>query len=103
MPNVSLVDPKYIDGDPWDVAKVAGEQSIQALELTEEALEGFFWAARGAWMTQEHYRTDEMPDIAAFEDSPLGKKLYVVLEAIKTLKSPIETATKAASFDPRSF
>lgn len=103
MSNLALVDVKYVDGEPWEVAQVAGKQVTDAITLTEEALEGFFWAARGSWLSQEEYRTGEVPGAGAFEASPLGRRIAGVAELFSEAQSALDAAKLSAVFDPRSF
>ena len=103
MPNVALVDPKHIDGEPWDVASTAGQQLIDSLELALEAFEGFYWAARGAWLSQEDHRLGAMPEGEAFNRSPLGRRLQNVQQEIRSARKDTRAAKEAASFDPRSY
>lgn len=103
MSNVSLVDPRYVDGEPWEVAAVAGEQTKAAIQLAIEALEGLTWAARGSWLTQEHYRTGKMPDRGAFEASPLGQRLESGRTALYGVSAGLKQSVSAAAYDPRSW
>lgn len=103
MSNVALVDVKHLDGEPWDVARVAGDQTTAAIQLSLEALDGMFWAARGSWLSQEHHRTGTMPDREAFEASPLAEHLLQAQQSLAVTAKQIKTTTAAASFDPRSW
>lgn len=102
MSNVALVDVKHLDGEPWDVAQIAGKQVDDCFELLEEALEGLWWSARGAWLSQEDYREGEMPNGADFIASPIGRQLESVADSLKVARKQAKTATLAASYDPRS-
>lgn len=103
MSNVALVDPKFVDGEPWDVAAVAGQQTLDSIELALEALEGFAWSARGAWLSQEEYRTGTMPEGKDFERAPLGRTLADHKMRLRTARKELTTALAAASYDPRSY
>jgi hypothetical protein len=100
--NVSLVDVRHLDGEPWDVAQIAGRQVSDCFALLDEALEGLFWAARGAWMSQEHYREGEMPDGIDFPLSPLGVRLSDAHDSAAAAQKAANAVALAASYDPRS-
>lgn len=102
MSNVSLVDVRFVDGEPHEVALKAGEQLEAALLLSQEALEGLSWSARGAWLTQEHHRTGSMPTGDQFGETPLNRKLDQVFELLKEASRHVRTIKTAAAYDPRS-
>ena len=103
MTNVALIDVKHLDGEPHEVARHAGEQVLRCLDLLDEALEGFEWAARGSWLTQEHHREGKMPDADEFVASALGRNLAKVRAALEDQTKVTRVATVSASFDPRSY
>jgi hypothetical protein len=102
LPNVALIDVRHLDGEPWDVAVQAGKQVEDCFELLDEALDGLWWAARGAWMSQEDYREGQMPDGADFPASALGRKLEAASDNVKVAEKQAKMAALAASHDPRS-
>lgn len=103
MSNVALIDIRHLDGEAWDVARKAGAQADDCFMLLEEALEGLFWSARGAWLSQEDYREGQMPKGDEFPLSPIGRKLAVAHDAIGVARKAVKVATAAASHDPRSI
>jgi hypothetical protein len=103
LTNVALVDPKFIDGEPWEIAEKAGAQLAACLELALEALNGFEWAARGSWLTQEDTRTGRMPASGAFERTPYGVKLAEAQIQLKHALKDTRTITAAAAADPREW
>lgn len=103
MPNVALVDIRHVDGEPWEVATVAGKQTQAAHQLAQEACEAFYWAARGSWMSQEEYRTGSMPDGKTFSDAPLGSRIQTINNEISQALKEARTSTASASWDPRQF
>jgi hypothetical protein len=102
LSNVALVDVRHLDGEPWDVAQQAGKQVDACFELLEEALEGLYWSARGAWLSQEDYREGQMPSGADFAESALGRKLEAAQDNLKVAEKQARMAALAASHDPRS-
>lgn len=103
MTNVALIDPKFIDGETWEVAEVAGRQVLDALDLAIEAVGAFQWAARGSWLSQEEYRTERMPDLSEFLESPLGSQIESLLNELRETRKKMEPRVSAAAFDPRSY
>lgn len=102
MANVSLVDPKYVDGDPHEVAVIAGTQAQAAIELSIQALDGLIWAAHGSWLTQEYHRLGQMPDKDAFGQSPLGRKLEAAKADLNAVHVKVIAAAASAAYDPKS-
>lgn len=103
MTNVALVDVKNVDGEVWQVAGVAGAQTQAALELAEEALESFWWAARGSWLSQESYRTGSMPDGDEYVGTAAAKRLLRAQKELSRIKDSLKPVQLSASHDPRSY
>lgn len=99
---MSLVDPRFVDGEAWQVAAVAGKQTSEALALASEALEGLAWSARGSWLSQEHHRIGAMPEGADFDASPMGQRLRLLKDWLDEAERLTPVVTNAASWDPRS-
>lgn len=102
MTNVALVDIRHVDGEPHDVAQIAGEQVLRCFALLSEAFTDFEWAARGSWLSQEHHREGRMPDADEFVACPLGRNLAAVRAKMAEAAKTTRVATVSASFDPRS-
>lgn len=103
MTNVALIDIRHTDGEPWEIAAVAGQQVADCLALLDEALDGFSWAVRGSWLSQEHHRTGEMPSADEFTASVFGRKLVELQEMASAASKTARLVTKAAAHDPRSY
>lgn len=102
MTTITIHDPRHMDGDPHEVAEIAGNQLVAVLEHASEALTEFGWAARGAWMTAEEHLTGDMPNSEKFWDTPQGKQINAMKDAISLMVSRANVSVKAASFNPRA-
>lgn len=100
MATVTINDPRYLDGEPHDVADTAGKQTLEALDLAEEALEGFSWAARGAWLSAEEYRTGKMPNGVEFGTTRQGLIIEAIRDHLTGSIVAMRVLRTAAAFDP---
>jgi hypothetical protein len=103
MPTETVHDVRHLDGEPHEVASIAGQQVEATIALALEAIEGLMWAARGAWMTAEEYRTGDMPDGSEFANSPQGVKIIKLDDELRAALSEAKTLSLAASWNPRSY
>lgn len=102
MPEITLVDPRQVDGEPYEVAHEAGNQLVKVLDAAAAATDAFNWAARGAWMTAEEHRTGEMPDGHTFADTAQGEKLTKLYDDLCELTRVASVLRDAAGWNPRS-
>jgi hypothetical protein len=102
MTTITLHDPRHMDGDPHEVAELAGSQLTATLEHALAALKEFSWAARGAWMTAEEHVNGEMPRSEKFWDSPQGIKIMALSLPIEKAIAEAKVLTTAASYNPRA-
>lgn len=103
MPTATVHDVRHLDGEPYEVAQIAGQQVEETITLALEAVEGLMWAARGAWMTAEEYRTGDMPDGVGFPDSPQGERIIELDDQLREALQRAKVLTTAAGWNPRSF
>lgn len=100
---MELVDVKEVDGEPWEVANFASVQFDQAIQHAWDALEMFDWAARGSWLSQQHYWTGSMPEGGEWPGQATARQLGAIEEALIELRSKAAVIGKAAAHDPRDF
>lgn len=100
---MELVNVKDVDGEPWEVGNFAGQQFKHTLDVALEALEQFNWAARGAWLSQEHYRTGSMPEGEDWLGQLSAKKLGEFEQAITKMRASASVVATASAYDPRDF
>lgn len=102
MPTFTTHDPRYLDGEAHEVAELAGYSLSGALELSEEALEGFNWAARGAWLSSEEYRTGAMPKGEEFLDTAQGRRIIALQADLTRIQNDAHALAQAAAWNPRT-
>lgn len=100
---MELVDVKQVDGEPWEVANFASVQFDQAIQQAWEALEMFGWAARGSWLSQQHYWTGSMPDGDNWSEQVAARQLGAIEESLSELRARAATIGRSTSHDPRDF
>lgn len=100
--HIDLPDIKQIDGEPYEVAQIAGDTLEAALTVALDASESFEWAARGAWLTMMDHVHGEMPDQAAWEASPQCKVIVAHRNAIQTALRNQRTLTRSAAWNPKT-
>jgi hypothetical protein len=103
MPTETVHDVRHLDGEPHEVAAIAGQQVQASIALALEAVEGLMWAARGAWMTAEEHRTGDMPDGSTFIDTKQGSMIVALDDELRKGLAEAKTLTTAASWNPRSY
>ena len=101
MTEIPVLNVREIDGEPHEVAEQAASEVSVLLDAALDATEQFAWAARGAWMSAEHVRTNEMPDGATFHASAQGRKVMELYESIAAAAKTLETLSIAVSWNPR--
>lgn len=100
---MELTDVRQADGEPWEVANFAAVQFDQAIQQAWEALGMFDWAARGSWLSQQHYWTGTMPDGEAWPEQVSARQLGAIEELLIELRSKAAVIGKAVAHDPRDF
>lgn len=95
------IDPRRLDGTPYQVAAAAFEQAAAVGELYATALDDSFVFARIAQMERE-CENDGTPDGAAFPASPLGARIVVLQRAFVELQRALTVVSKAATYDPKN-
>jgi hypothetical protein len=100
---IELHDPRFTDGEPFEVAAKGAEQVLKGLLATQTTLSHFRWAARGAWMSAEYHRTGEMPQGDDFIGTVLAKKLDYMEGSIERLLKELPVIADAASWNPKGL
>jgi hypothetical protein len=104
MPDTSTTfeysDPRQLEGDPFQVASAAADQTVSALEVSIRGVDDLFIMARGAHMERQ-LQNDEEPDGASFGDDALGFRIKSARAAVQTAVKTIKGVGIAASYNPR--
>ncbi len=97
----TVVDPRQLDGDPYEVAALAIEQAAALAGHYRHALEIADLMARNAEMERQLYFTGEArPE--KYTEGPQGRKFRVLDMSIANAQETLQTLAKAASFDPKN-
>jgi len=105
----TVTDPRTFDGDPYDVAARAMTQVRGIVRVLQTALAPAEVMMRNAQMERQLYHSDgDNAKASEWEDSPEGRQLKQVVEAVQLLAedaSEIErrlgNLAKAGAYDPR--
>lgn len=92
---LTLVDPRYFDGNPYEVAGRAVAQAAGIALVLQKALDDARLFARNAELERH-----EDPDPKVFEEGPHGR-LHTQLEDMAAdIAAKLGILQKAAEFDP---
>lgn len=94
------LDPRELDGDPFQVASAACQQAENALSLAEKSVDDAYIMARGAHMERQ-LQSGEEPDGVGFADDPLGARIISIRDLIEQMGNAVKNVAVAASYNPR--
>lgn len=97
----TIADPRTFDGDPFEVAERACQQSAAVAGILADSLDGTRIMVRNAELERQ-LLTDGECDAVGFDDSPQGRRLNALLEQAKAAQKALETLAKAASYNPKN-
>lgn len=93
-------DPRYFEGDPFEVADKATAQAAAALELSDRAVADADVMARNAELERHLYAGND-PDAVGWPASPQGRRFRALRGEIAQHLRELATLRRAASFNPR--
>lgn len=96
----TYTDPRYLDGDPFEVAAKAVRQATDAAALLQRALADANVMARNAEMERQLYRGEE-PNAADWPESPQGIRLAEAERAAVQVRAQLQVLERAVGFNPR--
>lgn len=97
---ITYTDPRYLEGDPFEVASKAVAQAIGAVELAKRALDDAQVMARNAELERQLYATNAC-DASGWDESPQGKQYAKQDAALANVQKSLHLLRKAAAFNPR--
>lgn len=97
----TIADPRTFDGDPFEVAERACQQSAGVAGILADSLDGTRIMVRNAELERQLLTVGEC-DAPGFDDSPQGRRLNALLEQAKTAQKALETLAKAAAYNPKN-
>lgn len=100
--NFTVIDPRQLDGNPYEVAILSLTQAAGLLGLYRRALDDAFVMARNSEMERQMSFGAEKPDSLAFTDGPQGRRIQRLQSEAKEAHRDLEILATAAGFDPKN-
>lgn len=95
-----VIDPRTIDGDPFEVADYACKQAEAISRILAHTLEGANIMARNAEMERNLMAGDDAKALE-WEDGPQGKRYMALIEQTRKIENNVKLLARAASFNPK--
>jgi hypothetical protein len=96
----TYTDPRFFDGDPFEVAEKAVRQAEEAVELSQRALNDAEVMARNAEMERQLHATGEC-DAQAWPASAQGRQYDLIRARLDKNRKLLALLRRAAGFNPR--
>lgn len=97
----TVIDPRDLDGDPYEVAERAVLQAAALARLLLISTQTAHLMARNAELERQ-LRADGSCDAEAYDTSPQGLKFARVYEATKDSEKALKALALAAGYNPNS-
>lgn len=98
---IALVDPRNLDGNPYEVAEQAVAQAEALARLALKYLDSSYKMARNASLERSLVLTGEVPK-QAYKDSAECMVFNVVLSDLTRAVLKLEALKKAVAYDPKA-
>lgn len=95
-----IIDPREMDGNPFDVASRAAEQAAALIDLAAEQTALAALMARNSYMERELQEHRPLTP-NAFEESAAGRRFVRDQEDLEDLAKSLRISAKAAGYDPK--
>jgi hypothetical protein len=103
--HIAITDPREFEGDPYQVAERAIQQTRALTKLVRENVEAVNLMARNAELERQLAFGVEGQELraaaAAWPESPQGRKIAALLDALEQTESTLAPLEKAAAFNPK--
>lgn len=96
-----MADPRFYDGDPYEVAARAARQAEAVARVLATALDGAHVMARNAELERQLATTNQC-DAAAWEKSAQSRRWEDCREKIAAVEQSLAVLVKAAGFNPKA-
>jgi len=97
----TIVDPRTMDGDPYDVASRGTAQLHGIVEALLRAIPTARAMARNAELTRQLDR-DEEPDPVGWEQSVEGRRWKQVEADLEKVRKDLTVLTRASGYNPKA-
>jgi hypothetical protein len=98
---IFVIDPRTLDGNPYEVAQNAVLQAAGTAEILIEAVRDARVMARNAAMERGLVLNDE-PDAPGWEAGPEAKRYDAILDQLGGNVKTLKQLARAAAFDPKA-
>lgn len=96
----TIVDPRSLDGDPFEVADRAVGQLVGLVNMAREAMDAAKLMARNAELERQCQR-DEPLDAEGWPDTAEGRRWTKVDADLEATEKDLRVLRQAAAFNPR--
>jgi hypothetical protein len=98
---ITYTDPRFFDGEPFEVAEKAVRQAEEAVELSQRALNDAEVMARNAELERQLIVGDEC-DASTWPTSAQGRQYATIRERVEKNRRILALLRQAAAFNPRA-
>lgn len=95
-----MADPRYFDGDPYEVAERAVKQAAAVARILSDCLEGAELMARNAEMERNLVDSDD-PKASEWETSPQGERFKSMAGQVTDMRNTLNILQRAVAFNPK--
>jgi hypothetical protein len=95
----TVVDPRSMDGNPYDVAERAALQAGALAHLLAQIIQESRLMIRNAELSRQ-MALEEEPDPTAWENGPQSRKLSEAYRMVLEAGEKLNALARAASYDP---
>lgn len=96
----TITDPRDYDGNPFEVAERAVQQSAAVAKLLGTTFDSMRLMVRNAELERQ-IQIGERPDPRKWEDGPQAASLTLMASEVETLVRRFDALSRAAGFDPK--
>lgn len=96
----TIIDPRTFDGNPFEVAQRAAQQSAALSKLLGGTFDGVRLMIRNAELERQ-LQSGEKPDPKKWEDGPQAAALTLMASEVSALTKRLEAISRAAGYDPK--
>lgn len=100
MKTFTLVDPRTLDGDPFEVAERSVLQAAALAKLLEETIADAYVMARNAELERQIIAGESL-DAEGYASSPQGRRLKALEETALAAATSLAALATAAGYNPK--
>jgi hypothetical protein len=97
----TLIDPRELDGDPFDAAEKACQQAAGLAKLLQQALDGAVLMARNAEFERQ-LQSQKKVNVEAWDNGPSAKLFSTLKNSVAEVESKTTMLSKASGYNPKN-